>query len=289
MKPVAFDYVRAETRDHVLELLDELGDEATLLAGGLSLGPMLNFRAATPEVLIDLNQVRGMDAVRINGRAATGAMLRQARAMADGALMDAVPLLRLALPWVGHYQTRSRGTFGGSVAHADPSAEIPLCLVTLGGEVELQSADSFRRVAARAFFEGVLTTLREETEMIAALHWPTRQPRTGYAFAEEAQRHGDFALTAAAAWLGLDEDGAIAGGGLGFGGVEDRPVAIDLAKYAGARPDEKQISEIAAIAARRLDAMDDHVAPAAYRAHLARVLGARVLKEAAADAAGAGT
>lgn len=285
MKPVAFDYARAESRAEVLDLLAEVGDEAALLAGGMSLGPMLNFRAAMPGLVIDLNRVPDLDGVAVNGTVTTGAMLRQAKAMRHGALMGAVPLLALALPWVGHMQTRSRGTFGGSVAHADPSAEIPLCLVTLGGEIELSAKGGDRRVAARDFFEGVLTTARRDEEMIAALRWPAAGARQGFAFAEEAQRHGDFALTAAAAWVELDEGGNIAGGALGLGGVEDRPVAHDLAAWSGVRLDEATAKDIAATAADGAEAMDDHIADARYRRHLARLLGARVLVDAARRAA----
>jgi 2-furoyl-CoA dehydrogenase FAD binding subunit len=284
VKPVAFDYVRAESREEVLDLLVETGDEAALLAGGMSLGPMLNFRAAMPGLVVDLNRVPDLDTVDIDGNVATGAMLRQAVAMKDAGLMAAVPLLNLALPWVGHMQTRSRGTFGGSVAHADPSAEIPLCLVTLGGAVELASKGGVREVPACDFFEGVLTTARREDEMISALAWPKAGPRQGFAFTEEAQRHGDFALTAAAAWVELDAAGAIAGGALGLGGVEDRPVARALGDWIGAAMDEATANDIAASLADTVDAMGDHVADARYRRHLARVLGARVLTQAAVEA-----
>lgn len=284
MKPVAFDYARAGSVEEVLDLLAEAGEDAALLAGGMSLGPMLNFRAAMPGLVIDLNQVPDLDGVAINGAVTTGAMLRQARSMKDAALMAAVPLLNLALPWVGHMQTRSRGTFGGSVAHADPSAEIPLCLVTLGGQIMLASKSGAREVPAREFFEGVLTTARREDEMIAALEWPNAGPRQGFAFTEEAQRHGDFALTAAAAWVALDDTGNIACGALGLGGVEDRPVATDLDDWAGAKMDEATAADIAATVAAAADAMDDHVADARFRTHLARVLGAKVLRQAAVGA-----
>ena len=282
MKPVAFDYVRAGSVEEVLDLLNEVGDDAALLAGGMSLGPMLNLRAATPVLVIDLNKAPGLDEIAVNGAATTGAMLRQAVAMADPGLMAALPLLAKAMPSIGHYQTRSRGTLGGSIAHADPSAELPLCLLTLGGEVELQSTAGDRRVAADDFFEGVLTTAREPTEMITRLHWPRRAG--GFGFAEEAQRHGDFALTAAAAWVELDDDGKLAGGRLGLGGVEDRPVAFDLGGFAGALLADGGAREIANGIAGRTDPMGDHVADAAYRRQLARVLGARALLEAAGEA-----
>jgi 2-furoyl-CoA dehydrogenase FAD binding subunit len=282
VKPVAFDYVRAGSIEEVLDLLLEAGDDAVLLAGGMSLGPMLNLRAATPSLVIDLNRTAGLDGITANGAVTTGAMLRQAQAMRDDLLMTAVPLLAKAMPSIGHYQTRSRGTLGGSIAHADPSAELPLCLLTLGGEVELQSKDGLRRVAADEFFEGVLTTARQPTEMITAIHWPRRSG--GFGFVEEAQRHGDFALTAAAVWIELDAAGNLAGGRLGLGGVEDRPVAFELQEFAGAPLDEKLAAQVAGDLAGRTDPMDDHVADAAYRRQLAGVLGRRALMAAAGEA-----
>jgi 2-furoyl-CoA dehydrogenase FAD binding subunit len=282
MKPVAFDYVRAGSIEEVLDLLNEVGDDTALLAGGMSLGPMLNLRAATPVLVIDLNHAAGLDGITINGAITTGAMLRQAKGMTDAGLMKNLPLLNKAMPWIGHYQTRSRGTFGGSIAHADPSAELPLCLLTLGGEVELQSKTGTRQVAAADFFEGVLTTARQETELITALHWPRRPGGVG--FAEEAQRHGDFALTAAAAWVELGDSGQITQGRLGIGGVEDRPVAFDLAEFNGWALDADFARQIGEEIAGRTDPMDDHLADAAYRRQLAKVLGAKALMEAAGEA-----
>lgn len=287
MKPVAFDYVRAESREEVLELLAEAGDDAVLLAGGMSLGPMLNFRMATPTLVIDLNRVPGLDAIQVNGTATTGAMLRQARAMREARLMEAVPLLSMALPWVGHIQTRNRGTLGGSAAHADPSAEIPLCLVTLGGSVSLATTTGERQVPAAEFFQGVLATAKAEDEMITALHWPTAGSEQGFAFAEEARRHGDFALAAAAAKIEIDRNGNLIGGTLGLAGIGERPAARDLESWAGATLDPSIAKDIAAAASGAIDAMDDHVADATYRRHLAQWLGTRVLLQASAAARGA--
>ncbi len=161
--------------------------------------------------MIDLNRVAGLGSVAAaNGAVVTGALVRQAAALADHALGGAVPLLALALPHVGHYQTRARGTLAGSVAHADPSAELPLVLATLGGEVELRAASSARRVGARAFFQGALTTARAADELVTGLIWPRRDAAAGFAFEEFARRHGDFAIVAAAALARVAEDGSIA-------------------------------------------------------------------------------
>jgi 2-furoyl-CoA dehydrogenase FAD binding subunit len=195
-----------------------------------------------------------------------------------------VPLLAKALPNVGHYQTRCRGTLGGSVAHADPSAEIPLSLVTLGGQVVLRSKRGERRVAAADFFQGALTTAREPDEMVVGLVWPVKTAATGYAFEEIAQRHGDFAITAAAAAATVGRDGALRAAALGLGGVEDHPIRIDAAAFAGRPATAETATAIAEDAASKVDPMEDLQANAAYRRQLVRVLGAKVLVQAFEDA-----
>ena len=152
MKPAPFTYLRADSVDEACAALSRHGEDARILAGGQSLGAMLNMRLVTPSVVVDINRISGLGQIEQRGdHVVTGALLRQADALADTALCKAVPLLALALPHVGHFQTRSRGTLAGSVAHADPSAEVPLILTALDGEVELRSARRSRRVKARAF------------------------------------------------------------------------------------------------------------------------------------------
>lgn len=286
MKPAAFEYCRADTLDEALEVLAEFDGEAVVLAGGLSLGAMANMRIVRPEAMVDINRVPGLDTISNGGATiTTGAMLRQAKAMASPELMDAVPLLKWAFPWIGHYQTRSRGTLGGSVAHADPSAELPLVLTTLGGEVVLRSVRGERRVAAREFFQGVLTTDREPDEMIVALDWPTKRPNTGYAFQEISQRLGDFAIVAAAATAVVDDAGNIAALSLGLGGVEDRPFVAATENVVGQPATAETARAVAEAAAVAADPMEDQQANAAYRRQLVRVLGTGVLESAFADAA----
>jgi 2-furoyl-CoA dehydrogenase FAD binding subunit len=189
----------------------------------------------------------------------------------------------LALPWVGHFQTRNRGTLGGSVAHADPSAEIPLCLCTCGGTVVLQSRRRERRVKAADFFLGALATVREPDEMITALEWPRTPPDTGCAFAEIAQRHGDFAVAAASCHVRLGPDGRLADLSLGIGGVENRPVAPVVRDFCGRAP-EQVGDELADYVCAHMTAMDDHAASAEFRLALTRVLVAQVFDEALAKA-----
>ena len=285
MKPIAFEYCRADTLEEALDLLGEFGTDAAVLAGGLSLSPMLNMRLVRPNALIDVNGVRGLGAIdRSDGWIQTGSMLRQADAMADKPLMSDLPLLAAAMPHVGHFQTRSRGTLGGSAAHADPSAEVPLVLATLGGEIVLQSKAASRAVPAQTFFLGALTTDRQGDELVTALRWPARRPNTGYAFDEIAQRRGDFAIAACAAAAEVDADGNIGVLSLGIGGVEDPPRAVDVAACCGAPATRETAHEIAATVADEADPMEDHHANAAYRRQLVRVLGARVLDAAFAGA-----
>lgn len=280
MKPAPFDYIRAESVEEALVALVEAGDDAAVLAGGLSLVAMMNMRLARPELLVDINGLAELATTEVaGGRVRTGALLRQAEAMGAAELTEAVPLLARALPNVGHFQTRSRGTLAGSVAHADPSAEVPLCLATLGGEIELASTGGTRRIAARDFAEAALATARQPDEMIVALLWPVAGPDEGTAFAEVSQRHGDFAIVAAAARVVAGDSGGLACT-LGLGGVEDRPRVFE----SGPDLDVDRIDDFVAACVSGLTPMQDPKADAAYRAHLARHLGRRVLTEAVAEA-----
>jgi|TARA_Y100000588_G_scaffold254449_1_gene268976 2-furoyl-CoA dehydrogenase FAD binding subunit len=268
VKPASFAYIRPETQDEALSALAEHGDDALVLAGGLSLGAMLNMRLAFAETIIDINRIPALNRIeRVDESLRTGAMVRQADALKSADVSEAAPLLRLGLQNVGHYQTRSRGTLGGSVAHADPSAEIPLCLATLDGVVELASQRGSRRVPAREFADTALSTIREPDEMVEALHWPIHTG-AGVAFQEIAQRHGDFAIVAVAAVIRNETEFS-----LGFGGVEGVPRVLDgmvggsVEETVGAFVDE-------------LDAMDDPRASAEYRIGVARHLGVQTLRQA---------
>ncbi len=281
MKPAAFDYVSAETLDEALAALAEYGEDAAILAGGLSLGAMMNMRLARPEAIIDINRLPDLDRLeRQNGWLRTGALLRQADAMESEDIAAQVPLLHLALPNVGHYQTRSRGTLAGSVAHADPSAEIPLCLATLGGEVMLASSRGQRAVPARDFAEAALITIRQADEMVTALRWPTDDGASGVAFAEINQRHGDFAIVAAAAWARVDDSGRSVAYALGLGGVEDRPRVTSGTETFDVSSLDELAQSAATEFADELHAMQDPRVSAAYRQHLARHLGGSMLRQA---------
>ncbi|PKP79259.1 MAG: carbon monoxide dehydrogenase, partial [Alphaproteobacteria bacterium HGW-Alphaproteobacteria-2] len=199
MKPVPFDYARPESLEEAVALVADVGAEARVIAGGQSLVAMLNMRLARPALLVDVMHLPGMAAPRIErDRLLIPCAVRQAALAGRGTLAGEVPLLAAALPWVGHPQTRARGTLCGSVAHADPSAELPLVLVALGGVVHLRGR-SRREVAAAGFFLGTMLTERADDELIEAVSLPLTPPGTGTAFAEIGRRRGDFAIVACAA------------------------------------------------------------------------------------------
>ena len=270
MKPASFDYIRAETLEEVHEVLAAEGDEARVLAGGQTLVPMLSMRLARPKVVVDIMRLAELKRIEPEAEAIrVGAGITQAALLALAQLPDRQPLLALALPCVGHAQTRSRGTVCGSIAHADPSAEIPLALVALRGEIELSARRGRRRVSAERFFTGLMSTAREDDELIEAVIFPSRKPGQGHAFREFGRRHGDFAIAACAAIA--DQRGAR----LAVGGVADRPTARDLGDLDGSALDEALDAF-----AWELEARDDLHATASYRRELVRRLGRQTIAEA---------
>jgi 2-furoyl-CoA dehydrogenase FAD binding subunit len=270
MKPRRFDYVRPDSADEAVAVLAEYGDAASVLAGGQSLMPMLNLRVAEPAVLIDIACLKELDYIRIaDGKVEVGAAVTQSRLKDWPELAGKLPLLGAALPFVGHFQTRNKGTVCGSIAHADPSSEIPLVLATLGGEVVLRSHRGTRAVAAADFQRGTLTTAREPDELIMAVRFPV-QPTLRVAFREVARRHGDFAIIAVAACV---EDGDTVR--IGIGGIADRPAARRAAIDSAAAA--KDIFESLAL---ELKGYDDLHASARLRRDLLRRMGPVVVEEA---------
>ena len=271
MKPAPFDYVRAETLDEALDVLHREGADARVLAGGQTLVPMLNMRVAQLGVVVDIMHVPELNRIESAGDTIrVGAAVRQCKLEQRSDLVSRQPLLAAALPWIGHAQTRSRGTVCGSVAHADPSAELPLIMVALGGEVETRSQQQHRRIPAEAFFTGMMTTDLRDDELIEAVSFPVARAGTGYAFREIARRHGDFAIVACAAIV--DAESAT----LAVGGVADRPMARELPL-----PGDSALEDALDAFAWDVDARDDLHATAAYRRHLVRRIGRQTLEEAA--------
>lgn len=270
MKPAPFDYVCADSVEEALDVLAEAGGDARILAGGQSLLPMLNMRLARPQLVIDVMRVPTLKIVDQKAGALTiHAAVRQIEIERRPDLANDQPLLATALAWLGHAQTRSRGTLCGSVAHADPSAELPLVLVALSGTVHLRSRRTKRKVAAEAFFTGIMTTNRRDDEMIEAITFPAKQAATGYAFREVARRHGDFAIVACAASADAKE------GRLAVGGVAERPVVRTM-PLPGSSAVDDALDEFA----WSLEARDDMHASARYRRELVRRIGKATLEEA---------
>ena len=270
MKPASFDYIRAESAEEALSGLADGGEDARILAGGQSLMPMLNFRLVEPEILVDISGIEALSYIRLDDdRVEIGATARQCELERWPDLADRLPLVHKALPFVGHFQTRSRGTVCGSLAHADPSSELPLCLATLGGEVVLRSSGADRVLAAKDFQVGMLTTAKRPDELVVAARYPVARAGEGYAFVEMAQRRGDFAIVALAAVASADRIR------LGVGGVADRPAVMEWDMLDGAGLDDALNAF-----AWELGGYDDLHASAKYRRQLVRRLGRRVIEEA---------
>lgn len=287
MKPAPFDYVRPETLTQVCELL--AGDEdARLIAGGQTLVPMLAMRLARPAKLIDILRLPELGGIsREKDAVIVGATTRQAQAERDPVIGASVPMLTRVLPWVGHPPTRNRGTIGGSIANADPSAEIPLAAVTLGAEIMLATTAGPTSMPADDFFIGPMLTSIGQGECVSAIRfpvWPHR--RIGVGFLEISARRSDFAFVAVAAQAALDDEGRCLQVALGVGGVGNRPLRLDVSSLVGTKLDAASASSAVNAAAADLDATSDLHASAAYRRRVAVTLCLRALEQARLDAAG---
>lgn len=270
MKPAPFQYHAPNRLDDVTALLAEHGDAAKPLAGGQSLVPMLSLRLATFEHLVDLNRVAGLSVIeRRNGHLRVGATVRQAVAEHSAEVATAVPLLARALPHVGHFQIRNRGTVGGSIAHADPASELPAVALALDAIIEVVGVGGTRRVRAGEFFVSTWETSLAEGEILAAVEFPVWDGACGFAVEEIARRHGDFALVGATVGVQLDGDNATraAIAMFGVGPTPMRIVEAEQALLAGADP-----TEVGRVAAANIDPTGDVHATAEYRKQVAAVV-----------------
>lgn len=272
MKPAPFAYMRPDTVQEALELLSEHGGDARVLAGGQSLMAMLNLRLVRPKVIVDIGRLAALRSIELrDGAIEVGAGVTQARLEAWPKLAVQAPFIAEAIPWVGHFQTRNRGTVCGSIAHSDPSSELPLALALLDGEVVLNSKSGERRLKARDFQTGLLQTARRDDELLTAVRFPNAQPGAGAAFREVARRHGDFAIVSVGAIA--HGDGSVR---LGVGGVAERPeVETFTADEATSGLGEK-IERLA----WRLGGYNDIHASARYRRDLLRRLAPVVIAQA---------
>ena len=284
MKPAPFDYFAPGTTDEALALLTEHGDAAKPLAGGQSLIPAMNFRLARPQVLVDLKRVADLSYIRSEKAGlAVGAMTRQRAVERSDVVARAAPLLAEAMPWIAHPQIRNRGTVGGSLAHADPSAELPAVALALEARFRARSAAGERSIGVADFFKGMLETALEPGELLVEILIPSLAPRTGTAFLEVARRHGDYALVGVAVVVTLDARNRCQAARVALLSVGDGPVlAVEAGKtlVGQNRSDEVLRSAADAAATRDVDPPSDIHASAAYRRRLVAVLTRRALERA---------
>ena len=291
MKPPRFEYLAPTSLDEALAVLGEHGDGAKVLAGGQSLVPLLNFRLVRPTYLVDLNEIPGLAYIRQeNGHVVIGALTRQRAVERSALVRERVPLLADAMPQIGHAQIRNRGTIGGSLAHADPAAELPAVVAALEGELVVRSARGARVLRAEEFFVAYLTTAIEPTELVVEVRLPVALPRTGTAFLEVSRRHGDFALVGVAATVTLADDGVCTRCAIALTGVGPTPVVAREAarRLVGAAPTPEVLEDIGRRAASGLQPDGDLHASSQYRKHVASVLTRRALAQAIERAKGPG-
>jgi CO/xanthine dehydrogenase FAD-binding subunit len=282
MKPARFEYHDPATVDKTLALLSQFGDQARLLAGGQSLVPLMNFRLLRPAHLIDLNGVNELSYLRVeNGDLRIGAMTRQRALERSPEVATRWPLLRDATAYIGHVQIRNRGTVGGSLAHAFPSAELPVAMVTLGASMILRARHAQRAVTAEHFFQSYMSTAAQPGELLAEIRVPALPLDTGWSYQEVSRRHGDFALAGAAAVMSLDGGGRIASARLTLTGATPFRAAQAEATLLGQAPSEALFRDAAERATRNLEQDSDIHASADYRRNACAALARRALAQAA--------
>ena len=290
MKAAEFDYVRADSVAGACAALAAAGpgEEHKIIAGGQTLVPLMAMRLARPTLLVDIDGIAGLDGIaRGDGEIAIGAMTRQRAAELSPLVQGELPLLAKALRFVGHLQTRNRGTVGGSLVHGDPAAEIPLVAVTLDAELAAEGIEGGRTYPADGFFEAPMVTAIGADECLTGARFPVwTGARLGTGFQEIASRRGDFAIVAAAAQLALDGDGRCARIAAALGGVAPRPVRIAALESAlvGSALEDGDIEAALASVDAAIEPDDDLHASAAYRGRVARVLLGRAIREARAEA-----
>ena len=285
MKPAPFTYHDPDSKSQVLDLISTL-ENTKLLAGGQSLMPMMNFRFLMPDHLIDLNQVKELDFIRFSGdKLCIGAMTRQRSIEFSKDIASKCPILTRALSFVGHRQTRNRGTFGGSLCHLDPSAELVNISSLLNAKLKILSKSGERDISIEDFCQGYLTTQIEEGEMLSDITLDVPTQKHGYAFDEFARRHGDYAIVACSALILLNPNGTISQASFSLSGMTHKPLRLrDLeASLIGEKPNETVCKAFAA-SVSKLDAMQDSYVNASYRQHLAKIMSYRVLKAACLSA-----
>jgi aerobic carbon-monoxide dehydrogenase medium subunit len=279
VKPPSFEYVAPRSVEEALDALRRSDGDAKILAGGQSLVPLLNFRLASPARLVDLNRIPELAYIRErDGGFAIGAMTRDRAVERDARINAAVPLLAEAIRWVGHPQIRNRGTLGGSIAHADPAAELPAVALCLDAEITVRGPGGSRRVSPSELYRGYLETSLEPDDILTEVWFPAVAPNTGQAWLEFARRHGDFALAGVGVSLTLEGD-TIREARLALTGVGGTPVRPSAAEHAlvGGSPDAERVEAAVHAVHEAIEPDADIHASAEYRRHLAGVLTERAL------------
>ncbi|MEI7805735.1 MAG: xanthine dehydrogenase family protein subunit M [Hyphomicrobiales bacterium] len=279
MKPAPFAYAKPRTLKEAIALLGKHKDNAKLLAGGQSLIATLNMRLSAPTLLIDLNGLKGLDRIARKGaKVEIGALARHVDVELSDVIAQYAPLIARAMPHIGHPAIRNRGTFGGSIAFADPAAELPACLLALDGEIEITGPKGKRTVNAESFFKGLFETALGPRDVLTTIRVPAAAKDSRYGFSELARRHGDYAIVGLAASARTTSKG-LADVRLAFFGVDATPLRARKAETAltGGTIDDKRLN--AAVAALDLDPSDDVQATAAVKKHLAGVLLKRVARQ----------
>ena len=289
MKPAPFAYFAPHDLDEALDLLAQHGYDGKVLAGGQSLIPTMNFRLAQPAALVDINRVAELAFLEADagGGLRIGALTRQSTLERSAAVAARAPLLHATMPYIAHVQIRNRGTVGGSLAHADPAAELPAVMVALGARFRLQSRRGTRWVNAADFYIGLFTTELQEDELIAEIALPAMAPRSGWSIQELARRHGDYAIVGVAATVQLDGAGTCSAANLIYFSVGEGPTPAPsaTAQLLGQPVSDGAIAAAARAAQQDIEPLGDIHATPAYRRHLVEVLGRRALQEAFSRAA----
>jgi carbon-monoxide dehydrogenase medium subunit len=283
VKAPRFSYLRAESVEHALRLLAEHGEEARILAGGQSLMPTLNMRLSQPRLLIDINRLDALRGIsRVGDQVRIGALARHVEVASSPIVAEHLPLIAEAMPHVAHVAVRNRGTFGGSIALADPAAEMPACALALSATFVLESTRGRREILARDYFRGLYETARQPDELLIEALIPAKRAGSVPVFMELARRHGDFALAGVAFDLEI-AGGVVSEGRLAYFGSEDKPTLAQgaLAAIRGKRLDGSSAEAAAAALASDLRPMSDPQGSAKMRLHLQRVLTRRALEVAA--------
>lgn len=285
MKPPPFKYLSPRSLEEAKQHVAQYGDEAKLLAGGQSLIPAMNFRVVQPTVLIDLNGIEALRYIRGNGNGtvAIGAMTLQRSIEHDAQVRERSPLLHKCMPHIAHPQIRNRGTLGGSLAHADPAAELPVVAIACGARMQAQSTDGDRWLEADDFFEGMFMTRLQPTEILTEVAFPAVSNRTGSSFMEASRRRGDYAMMGVAVQVGIDQRGACREARLVYLNAGDGPIKADRAAelLRGQQPEQELFQAAAQLAAaEEIDPLGNLHAGIEYQRHLAKVLTERALAEA---------